>query len=494
VVLVALLVVATGRRAGRTRSTAAGTDDTRAPLLVSTAATAVGVLAVVLVTGTAVGAVPGVGPAGPLAGQVPPEPARAVTLAAPGERAVCPGDTAAAGESRDGDDVTGEATEVAEAVPDGAGNAGMQAGAVTAGPGAGALVLAACPAAGDVGYAFTGGTTPGRRPRLVLANPGDVPAGVSVDLLTPSGRVPGGSAGSLTVEAGSTAAVAVDALSVVDGVAAVEVRAATGAVAGTLRDTAVDGLRAAGTDDEALARLGTRLVIPVVTVPEAGTVEAGSAGTAGSLVAVAVPGDTGGVARVTAVPAPGPGAQGAGPGAATSEAVALVPGGTVVVPLPGPGTWAVRVEADVPVVAAARSVRPREEGAVDVGWAAGVAAADVAGTVVPLPALPEGAAARLHLVADSDAVVDLDLLDGSGAVVDTRRIEVPADGAVPADLDPAAGIAGVRLRAAGGGTGESAGGAVQGAVGLTLSSGDGLATTTVRPRPADGAVVRLVPR
>ncbi|MGF1664613.1 MAG: hypothetical protein ACFCVG_19475, partial [Kineosporiaceae bacterium] len=209
----------------------------------------------------------------------------------------------------------------------------------------------------------------------------------------------------------------------------------------------------------------------------------------------AAPGEAGGVARVTAVPAPVAGAADAAGGDTVTEVVPLVPGGTALVSLPGPGTWAVRVDADVPVVAAARSVRPRDEGAVDVGWAAGVAPADVSGTVVPVPDLPEGAAARLHVVADAGAVVDLDLLDETGAVAGSRRLEIGA-GAATADLDPVVGgarIAAVRLRAAPGAAGGApAGGAAQGAVGVSLSSPDGLATTTVRPRPAGGAVVRLV--
>jgi hypothetical protein len=520
-VLVVLLVVATGRRTGAepppglSRSSAGGPPAVPGPgvprqaavVATATGALALGLVAAVVAGVVAVPAVPVTRAATGAGEPVAPELARAVTLAAPGERAVCPGDTAAVTpEGADGsagvvdptDEATDEATDVAEAVVGDAGRSGLQAGVLTSGAGAGALVLAACPTAGDAGYAFTGGTTPGRRPRLVLANLGDVAAAVSVELLTASGRVPGGSAGSLTVEAGETVAVAVDALAVVDGVAAVEVRTGAGAVAAILRDTAVDGLRPAGTDDEALALPGTRLVIPVVTVPDAAALDGGVAGTTGSLVAVAVPGDAGGVARVTAVPAPDPGAPDAAPGAASTEVVPLVPGGTALVSLPGPGTWAVRVEADVPVVAAARSVRPRGEGAVDAGWAAGVAASDVSGTVVPVPALPEGATARLHLVAEADSVVDLDLLDDTGAVVDTRRLEVVAGAAVSADLAPVADgarIAGVRLRSAPGDAGGTpAGGAVEGAVGLALSSADGLATTTVPPDPAEGTVIRLVPR
>lgn len=507
-VLVVLLVVGAGRRAGSAPALVGepGSADPPAPpltMMAATAATAAGVLVVGLVVGAVVGGATG----SRGAGAAVPELVRAVTLAAPGERAVCPGDTAAVvpvgagGEAADA--TTSEVTSVSEAITGDGDRSGLQAGAMTSGTGAGALVLAACPAAAEVGYAFTGGTAPGRRPRLVLANPGDVPAGVAVALLTSSGRVPGGSVGALSVEAGGLAAVAVDALAVVEGVAAVEVRAETGAVAGTLRDTAVAGLRAAGTDDEALVPPGTRLVIPVVTVPDPGPDPAGGAAGAGSsLVAVGVPGEAAGVARVTVVPTAdagsGAGSGDAGRGSATTEVVALVPGGTALVALPAPGTYAVWIESDVPVAAAARSVRTRADGALDVGWASAVAATDVSAAVVPVPALPEGSVARLHLTAEADATVDVDLLDGTGAVVDTRRLTVAAGTATSAPLDAVPGggtLAGVRLRSAPGeGPDAPPGGAVRGALGLSLSSADGLATTSVRPRGSQGAVVSLVPR
>lgn len=428
------------------------------------------------------------------------DPARAVTLAAPGERLACPGDTAAVAPAGSGPDDAGAdyAAEVAVAMGDDPRSAAVQAGRTTAGTGTGSLTLSSCPPARDVGYAFTGGTAPGQRPRLVLENPGDVPAAVSVELLTPTGRQPAGEGGSLTVEPRSTEAVAVDALAVVDGVTAVEVRAEPGAIAATLRDSAEDGLRSAGTDDEAFAVPGTRLVVPVVTAPPPGG--RGTAGTRGAVVALAVPGDDGGVARVTVVPTAavtspeGTRDSPAAPRPPETQAVPVVPGATVIVPVTTEGTYAVLIDSDVPVVAAARSVAPGTDGAVDIGWAAAVVPRDVTVTGVPVPDLPAGVRARLHIATAGEVVLDVDVVDAAGAVAGTRRLTVPAGGAVSVALDEVAGpgAAAVRVRAATD-PADGAGGAVIGAVGLSVAGQGGVATTTVVPRVVEGEVVRLIP-
>jgi hypothetical protein len=429
----------------------------------------------------------------------PSQAQRSLTLSSPASITTCPGDTA--GILPEG----GEAPAAhAATVASGAGSGPrVQVTLVTAGADAGTVALAACPSAGQSGYAFAGGTAPGESPRLVAANPGTVPTGVLVGLLTPTGRERPGVSGSLSVDAGRAAAAAVDSIATVDGVVAAEVTSSPGAVTATMRDSAVVGLATAGTSDEAPSQAGTDLVVPVVVAGERPD-DAPDAPQA--LVALGVPGPTDGTARVTFVPVgrAGSGADGSG-GSAPGQApdpidVPLLAGSTLAVPVPQAGEFSVHIEADVPVAAAARSVRYGAGGAADVGWAAAVTPGDLADVTLPLAPALDGTSATVTVMVtgagaggDSDGPreVTVDLLDTSGGVLGSRTLRIPASvtATAPVALSfavPDDGATALRVRPPAATSQGPAGGSLTGAVGLAVLATEPPAAPRTEGSPGEG--------
>jgi len=438
---------------------------------------------------------------------------RVVRLGAATALAHCPGDAVV---TRDSSTGTGQLATTRAVLPAGslAGDHGNQVGVATGGALAGTIAMTACPVSGSAGWAFAGGTGTGERPRLVLDNPGAVPAEYAVELLTATGRQSPAAGGTGLVRAGEVQAVAVDALLPGEGVLAVQVRTTSGTLAGTLRDSAVSGLLSAGVDDEALAQPGTRLVVPALVTGANGQVtpviNGGGPGDAGaSYLAMAVPGLTGGVATVTIVAATD---RGAAPPAPVVVALAAGSVATVLLDLP-PGTYSVWIDSDVPVVAAARSsVATAGSAPADLGWAAAVQPDDIAGRQLAVPVVPDDATTVMIIGTSIPQRLIADLLDDRGGVLRSVRLDSGPSAPAVLELTGTPGAAAVRLKPARPGTG----GAMHGAIGLIVtgppvaeqSSGSrpdpagaatprpprGLATATVAWVGADASLIQLAPR
>jgi hypothetical protein len=202
------------------------------------------------------------------------------------------------------------------------------------------LTVGACGAATADAWLVGGDAIPGRRTRLLLANPTPAPAVVDVRVAGPDGPVAARSGRGLVLAPGRVRAVLLDALVPGTGPLAVHVVARTGRFTALMHDTALRGAVPAGTDDvvptSAPAR---RVVVPGVVVLPGGSarLRVAAAGTAEAVVRVRVVGPAG---EVTA-PAAG---------------VLSVPAGGVVelaLPWLAPGAYAVVLDADTPVVAGA---------------------------------------------------------------------------------------------------------------------------------------------
>ena len=273
------------------------------------------------------------------------------------------------------------------------------------------LAAVACPAATTDAWLVGGATSAGHRARLILLDPTPAAAVVDVVVLGPKGPVDLPSARGLVVAPGRARALQLDALAPGLDRLAVHVVARRGRVAAVLDDSRLDGATPAGVDDVPVAAAPSRhLTLPAVALPLAP-----AGGSASATVRLAVPGPDDAVVHLHL--------SGTGGDLPLPRAgVVTVPAGTVTdVPLAVVGgAYAVRVDADVPVLAGAqvrlagRPAGPLRRSPADVAWTA--ASAPLAGDAVlalPVPAegsgpgaAPVPAAAQLVLTA-GDAAADV---------------------------------------------------------------------------------------
>lgn len=195
------------------------------------------------------------------------------------------------------------------------------------------LATVPCAAPGSDLWLLAGGGAPGRQERLILSNPGANEVTVDLQVLGRKGLVPSPT-GSTVVPAHGRVAMLVDAISGAEESPAVHVRANGGTVRAVMSDIWLDGSVPAGAETTVpTAEPSTTQVIPAYLV-----------GTSDSL-RIAVPGAQQAVVS----------AQLLGPDGASALGGALrVPArSTGELPMKGvkPGRYAVRVTADVPIVA-----------------------------------------------------------------------------------------------------------------------------------------------
>ncbi|MGN6613297.1 MAG: DUF5719 family protein [Angustibacter sp.] len=268
---------------------------------------------------------------------------------------------------------------------------------------------ATCLAPADDQWLVGGGTDVGRRGRLVLANPHDAPADVTVDVLTTDGaatRTPGST---VAVPPRSRVVLLLDALAAKATSPVVHVRSAGGSVTAVLSDTYLDGTTPRGIDDVVAAMPpSTQTLVPGVRVDGR------------ALLRLAVPGDAEAVVQLTALGRTG--------------AAELPDGGVVRVPagatrdvslasLPK-GDYGLKVVSDVPVVAGAW-VERRTDGAGEFAWSAS------SGPVTSLAGLAQADAAdgaRTDVVLTAprqDAHLDVVTVAADGTA-STRRVDVAA--------------------------------------------------------------------
>ena len=345
-----------------------------------------------------------------------------------------------------------------------------------------------------------GAMTIGRSTVLLLANPTDVPARVSLEIFGEDGPVSAPGMSGIDVPAGGQRVLSLAGFA--PGVASpvVHVTARGGRVVADLQHSIVRGLDPVGVEtigggaDPALS-----LVIPGVRIVDTiGTSRAGALADwqdVVPVVRVAVPGDAGGVVTVRLVPEAGA-AEGA---VGTSFELELDPGTVTDIPLdvsaedPGAGAeqdhdhglqdgiYTVFVDAEVPVAAAVRAstaVDSGEEAAPDavlvappsdLAWFAAAPALDDDAFFV----VPSGPSPLVSLVNPTTADVRLELADVRGG--EPQVVPVPAGGSVSVAVEPGA----YRLSGARGV-----------AVGVSFSAPGALASSVLSPaRPVAGALV-----
>ncbi|MFE7407456.1 DUF5719 family protein [Isoptericola sp. NPDC057559] len=304
-----------------------------------------------------------------------------------------------------------------------------------------------------------GGTEVGQTATLTVQNPSERPATVALDVYGPNGPVALGGSGTFTVAPHDQVTTRLESAAPEQDRLAVNVRASGARVTAALQTQAIDGLLPAGVD----------LLTPGATPRESFAV--GAVLSRGEAVddphaprlRVLVPGETDGTARVTVY---GP----SGPVVLRGADEVDLPAGVVTdVPLGGlpEGAYTVVVDADVPVVGAARSDQPGaqpDDSVVDgtpydVAWSAGqpVAVTGAAGAAGQL-GVPGGVRTGVVLSAlpaergpDTDPTggvpVTLRVYDASGAEIGSTDVDLTAgatasvalasvvdDGTVPAGV------------------------------------------------------------
>lgn len=313
------------------------------------------------------------------------------------------------------------------------------------------FAAAACDEALAEAWLVGGATDVGRTSLVLLSNPTQVAATVDLRVFGENGAVEAPSALGVTVPAGEQRVLSLAGLAPNLRSPVVHVTSAGGGIAATLQHSVVEGLTPAGVELVGpTAQPATSQVIPGFVVPTAGGVDPAEDHAEGDVhpaVRLFAPGDesvevTIGVAAEV------------GAGGGTSIDVSLEPGQATDVPLGDldAGEYTITLDADGPIVAAARATTgvPQaqtspdgddDEASVDLAWT--VASSALLDTAVV--AVPQGPGPVLHLVNPGDEELEIT------AIVDgvERGIVLPPGETAAVDLDPRSvvelgGAAGVR--------------------------------------------------
>ncbi|MDO8144114.1 MULTISPECIES: DUF5719 family protein [unclassified Isoptericola] len=360
------------------------------------------------------------------------------------------------------------------------------------------LAAASCRAPATDHWLVGGGSEVGRTALLTVQNPSVEPAAVSLEVYGPNGPVSIGGQGAFTVAPGEQEVLRLDSLAPEQRRLAVHVRATGARVTASWQTQGIDGLVPTGVD---LLEPGDPPARVMVASGVVGRGEAPDAPQAAALWLLAPDGRPG-VARVSVY---GPEGRVTLRGA---EVVDLAVGAVTSVPLGGlePGTYTVVVDADVPVVGAARFALPGEqpEDSVvdgtpyDVAWNAGrsLPAGPVDAGQVGLPAVAQGATVVLSAVpadrspdVDPSGVVPVRLrgVAADGSLTGEEQVEVPVGGTVEVAADDVAAEVAVVVDPASSDDGAAPAARVVWSVRLTASDGtgtDGSLVATLDPTPS----------
>jgi len=357
-----------------------------------------------------------------------------VTAAEPADAALEEVPLAAPGNPRAGED----GTPVAIAAEPGGVDAGMLAGAQSQGVSTETLAgfaAAACGEAVAEAWLVAGATNLGRSGLVLLSNPTAVAATVDVRVIGETGAVEAPSALGIIVPPGSQRVLSLAGLAPNLTSPVVHVTSTGGVIAASVEQSVVVGLAPAGIElTGATAPPATSQVIPGLVVPEAGGVEATEDHVDGDdfpAVRLFSPGEDPVDVSIGVVSDSG--------GGSTIEAT-LQPGLVHDVPLGflEAGVYTLRIEADAPVVAAARATVGGTEGQTDAA-----APSDLAWTVATAPlldaavvAVPPGPSPTLQLVNPGGAAAEVTVTEGGAE----RTVSVPAAGAASVPLGGASSV------------------------------------------------------
>ncbi len=292
------------------------------------------------------------------------------------------------------------------------------------------LVATPCLAPSSEMWLIAGGGEPTRRERLVVANPGGNAATVDVSVFGVSGAIAAQGGSRLAVPPRGRSVVLLDAIAGGEASPVVHVVASGGLVTAVIEDSWIDGAVGRGRDDAApSAAPAVDQVIPGVAIDGP------------ALVRVFVPGSAEAIVQARLLTP-------TGPTAFPANAVTRVPGGTVRdIPIDGvaPGTYAVQLTADHPIVAAALvHRRPDAAAPSDLAWSAATPPIEtLAGT--PLPPSTRAVLAVSSSGGPADVTV---VVVGPDGAATTKPVHVEADGVVTTDVS-GAGAVWVRTTATG---------------------------------------------
>ena len=308
----------------------------------------------------------------------------------------------------------------------------------------------ACAEATSESWLVAGATTLGRTSLVTLANPTDVAATVDVRVTGETGAVEAGSALGIIVPGRSQRVVSLAGLAPNLASPVVHVTSTGGTIAAALEQSAVDGLAPAGVELTGSAAMpADTQIIPGFVVAEAGGIDPAddhAEGDAFPAVRLLATGDEPVDVTIGLAPESG-GAEGS-----TIEAT-LQPGRATDVPLGvlDAGVYTVRLEADGPILAAARASITAPASAPPSGSAESEAAGDFAWTVSTSPllddavvAIPEGPSPVLHLANEGEDEAEVQVtIDG-----ETRAVTIDAGSAASVEVEAGsivtlAGVGGV---------------------------------------------------
>lgn len=293
------------------------------------------------------------------------------------------------------------------------------------------LAASACLAPNAESWLVGGATTVGRTTLLTLSNPTEVPATVDLELVGESGPISApGTRGIIVPPSGqrvlSLAGFAPEIASPV-----VRVTSTGGQVVAELQQSIVRGLVPGGVDIVGASVVpSTDLVIPGLVVSGAADIETNLGIGPGfedlqTVLRVYVPGEQSAEATIRVIPEDGV-------GTGTSFAFTFDAGRVADVPIPdlADGSYTVRVESDVPLVAAGRVSAAAGE-RTDFAWlASSPALSDVAPVTIA-----NGPDPVLHLANPGEESVTV-TIDGVGA--EDLEVEVAAGAAVSLPVEPGA--------------------------------------------------------
>ncbi|WP_343920800.1 DUF5719 family protein [Agrococcus citreus] len=260
-----------------------------------------------------------------------------------------------------------------------------------------------------------GSTRTGRQTVLTIANASEVGASVDVTVYGPDGPVESVGSTGLAIAPGTETVL--DLAAIAPGVAdaVVHVAASGAPVAAHLQQTTTRGLERGGFDVIDPVVIGTSAVLPGVRIDEPSGLET-QTGFHDTVPVLRVLSPTGGALRL---------AFQSGDGTVLKSQGELEAGIVTDFPLDElpAGTLAIRVEADAPVVAGARTVATSSEG-LDFDWVAGGQARSGLSAI----AVPPGPEATLHIVSLSDAEQQI--------TVDGEPLTIGADGVLEQRVEP----------------------------------------------------------
>ncbi|GAA1943482.1 DUF5719 family protein [Agromyces allii] len=406
--------------------------------------------------------------------------------------------TASVVTASDPDDVDLELSWLASAEnPDGAEDSGplvidAAAGAVESGMLAGAqsqtvgtdvlggFAAASCTEAVEESWLVAGATTVGRSSLVLLSNPTAVAATVDVRVVGEAGPVEARSAIGITVPPRTQRVLSLAGLAPNLASPVVHVTSTGGAIAASLEQSVVEGLAPAGVElTGPTAPPAPSQIIPGLVIDGAAGVHADedhADGDAFPALRLYSPGDEAVEVAIGIVPVDG--------GTGDAIDVDLQPGKVSDIPLGDlpAGTYTVRIDADGPVVAAARStVAGTSDGSDDEATDA-AAPADLAWFTAALPlldsavvAVASGPSPTLHLAAGPEGADAASVTVGGS----TREVSVPPLGTVSVPLSRGTVL-------------------LEGVEGLTASvtyrGGDALASFPVAPPGPLDSPIRVYPR